>query len=412
MKIKLVTFAPQPNYGTCLQSYALNRVLAQLGHDVEFLYNGHETKVPVFKIIVWKTLKFFLPVSALGFLQKRFGSKDPAPVILELPNDVLNHWLSRVPLLKAFRKKWEGRTLQKKKIYSFAHEDGNYKMKRVFTKRQYDEVAEDADLFVTGSDQIWNPFCCGFNPMMFLEFAGDKKRIAYASSIARPKLPLILRERIKEDLRKFSHIGVREEESVALLRELLGRDDIIRVADPTYLLSREEWIEFGNRAVIEFKVPEKYIFCYFIDGERAQDYKNMVEDVKRKTGIHRVITMNCTTNNANVGGDIHYTDGGPYEFVHLLQQASFVCMDSFHATLLSLILSVDFAHILKGADDNQVYSQNSRMYDLFARYGLLHKLYRKGHNEWMQPVDFERVQAIMQQERVASFSYLKNAIAK
>ncbi len=57
-------------------------------------------------------------------------------------------------------------------------------MRRLYTKSDYDEVVCDADMFITGSDQIWNPFCGGFNPMMFLEFVNDgTKRIAYSSSI-------------------------------------------------------------------------------------------------------------------------------------------------------------------------------------------------------------------------------------
>ena len=42
MRIKLVTFAPHPNYGTCLQGYALNYILKKLGHDVEFIYNRRD----------------------------------------------------------------------------------------------------------------------------------------------------------------------------------------------------------------------------------------------------------------------------------------------------------------------------------------------------------------------------------
>jgi hypothetical protein len=37
MKIKLVTFAPHPNFGTCLQGYALNKKLRDMGHEVEFI---------------------------------------------------------------------------------------------------------------------------------------------------------------------------------------------------------------------------------------------------------------------------------------------------------------------------------------------------------------------------------------
>ena len=68
---------------------------------------------------------------------------------------------------------------------------------------------------------------------------------------------------MKQDLLKFKYIGVREQRSVELLNVLLGRTDIRLVVDPTYLLSMEEWMEFGEKAVLEFPLPKKYIFCYF-----------------------------------------------------------------------------------------------------------------------------------------------------
>lgn len=155
------------------------------------------------------------------------------------------------------------------KVYKFTYEDGNFNMRRIYSLKQYDEVVEDTDLFVTGSDQIWNPYCGGFNPMMFVEFGGDKKRIAYSSSISQPELPASIALRIKEDLEKFSHIAVRELRSVELLKELLHREDIKLVVDPTYLLSAKEWEEFGNRAQIEFEIPKRYIFCYFVGDKRS-----------------------------------------------------------------------------------------------------------------------------------------------
>ena len=57
MKVKLVTFAPHPNFGTCLQSYALNYVLRKMGHDVEFIYNRRETPSPTFRHYVFAALK-------------------------------------------------------------------------------------------------------------------------------------------------------------------------------------------------------------------------------------------------------------------------------------------------------------------------------------------------------------------
>lgn len=414
MKIKLVTFAPHPNYGTCLQSYALNKVLMDMGHDVEFICNGRETP-PQTLYYIKIIIKAFLPSKLVREIKekrqiKRKNSEIEKPLyILSLPDNRFHYILSKFPFYKRIYKFFMCRTLQQKKVYSFTFDEGNYKMKRLYTRKQYDEVVADADLFITGSDQIWNPYCGGFNPMMFLEFAGDKKRVAYSSSIARPCFPKEIEERAKKDLQKFQHIAVREQSSVDMLNKLLGRNDVQLVVDPTYLLTRDEWTEFANRATIEINVPDKYIFCYFI-GERYDAYRTMVEDVKSKTGIQDVITMNCTTNIINVGGGILYQDGGPYEFVYLLIHASYVCLDSFHGTLFSLFFEKDFVHILKSKDESHVSSQNTRIYDMFERYGILHKIYDGNNLDWLKTVDFKRIHQIADEERRNSINYLKKAL--
>ncbi|MCD8290901.1 MAG: hypothetical protein LUC91_05305, partial [Prevotella sp.] len=103
MRIKLITFAPHPNFGTCLQSYALNHVLRKLGHDVEFIYNGRETKPRTIIQRLKKLVRHFLPESIIYKYKKRHSLsatnrliKRP-PVILELPDYRLLYLLSRLP---------------------------------------------------------------------------------------------------------------------------------------------------------------------------------------------------------------------------------------------------------------------------------------------------------------------------
>lgn len=414
MKIKLVTFAPHPNFGTCLQSYALNKVLRDMGHDVEFIYNGRENRPKSLSNYVKAFVKLLLPKSIVKNIQqknikKRESTPDFPPYILELPDNRYSFWLSTLPGYKNVYKWFKCRTLQWKKVWQFTFEDGNYKMKRLYCKKQYKEVVNDADLFITGSDQIWNPYCGGFNPMMFLEFAGDKKRVAYSSSIARPEFPREVRDRAKADLMKFQHIAVREKSSVDMLNSLLGRNDVKLVVDPTYLLSCDEWEDFANRATIEFKVPERYIFCYFV-GERFEDYDAMVCDVMHKTGIKDVITVDCNGCPMNYGGGILYRDGGPYEWVYLLSHASMICMDSFHATVFALKFHKDFVHILKTKSNQSISSQNSRIYDMFSRYDMVFKLYEEETGNWLQSIDYNKVDAVINDEIKESILYLNNAI--
>lgn len=413
MRIKLVTFAPNPNFGTCLQSYALNKVLKDMGHKVEFIYNGREAPKKSFGEYMRQFIKALLPASMINRIREnREGlttkTNSLPPSILVLPDSSFLYHLSKLPFYDIFYKAIKCRTRQRRKVYKFAYEDGNYNMKRLYTKKQYEDVVNDADLFITGSDQIWNPYCGGYNPMMFLEFAQNKKRIAYSSSIARPRFPIEVESRAEAALSKFQHIAVREKSSVDMLNNLLKRNDVKLVVDPTVLLSKEEWIDFGNRANIEFDLPEQYILCYFI-GER-KEYKDMVYDVMNKTGINNVITIDCSEGFVHYGDGLLYKDGGPYEFVYLINHASWVCMDSFHATIFSLKFGVDFVHILKTKADNSVESQNSRMYDLFQRYGLMHKLYDANSTEWLNPIDFNVVNELMNKDIQDSYGFLRYEI--
>lgn len=422
MKVKLVTFAPHPNFGTCLQSYALNYVLRKMGHDVEFIYNRRETPPPAFRHYVFAALKrivkIFLSEKQISRLKERKNSKarngqrgNDAPVILKLPDHRVLGFLNKCPGYKFFAKKWYYGNLQKRKVYKFTFEDGNFNMRRLFTHADYEKVVKDADLFVTGSDQIWNPFCGGYNPMMFLEFVNDgTKCVAYSSSISLPELPPSVASRMKAALRKFSHIAVREQRSVELLGKLLGRDDIKFVVDPTYLLTAEEWEEFGNRAEIEFTVPDKYIFCYFVGDKRADVYERMVQDVKRFTGIQNVITLECYDRTRVYGGGRLYKDAGPYEWVYLLRHASYVCMDSFHATVFALKFQKEFVHAMKNAD-TETGSQNTRMYDILSRYGILYKSYTAdGSTNWQQCIDYARLTPLIDSEIKDSMDYLKYEI--
>lgn len=415
MKIKLITFAPHPNFGTCLQSYALNKVLRDIGHDVEFIYNGRETPPQSFiKIFIKNCAYLLLPKFIIASVKKKkqIGNATlcHTPYILELPNHPFLYELNKLTFCRKLYKALKYRTLQWKKVYKFTFEDGNFNMRRIYTLKQYDEVVADTDLFVTGSDQIWNPYCGGFNPMMFVEFGGDKKRIAYSSSISQPELPVSIALRMKKNLEKFSHIAVREQRSVELLKELLHREDIKLVVDPTYLLSAKEWEEFGNKAQIEFEIPKRYIFCYFVGSKRSAFYEQMVQDTKRFTGINEVITLECYNRSLSYGNGRLYKDAGPYEWIHLLQRASYICMDSFHATVFALKFGKEFVHALKN-EDNETGSQNTRMYDLLGRYGLLHKLYiDHAYTNWQKSVDYDKVSSIMRKEIEASMNYLNNAI--
>ncbi len=424
----MVTFTPHPNFGTSLQSYALNYILKDMGHDVEFIYNNNDNLsrgvIGTIKDIIkqaipmsiveeywrWKRIRRNRHLSSTHVHEKEDTVAHFPPIIKDLPSSKVAFLMSKVPIFPWVMKLLKYRTPQWEKVYNFTFNDGNYKMKRLYTTKQYEDIVVDADLFITGSDQIWNPYCCGFNPFMFLEFVkGRKKCISYSSSISRPSFPPEIENRVKSDLEKFEHIAVREQKSVELLKQLLNRDDIKLVVDPTYLLKPEIWKAFGERAKIEFSIPKRYIFCYFI-GNRYKDYTEMVNRVKEETGIKDVITVDCTHGKINYGDGILYKDGGPYEFIYLLSHAAFICMDSYHATIFAIKFRINFTHILKSEDDKSENSQNERIWDLFSRYNIKYKIYNKETISWKNGIDWDYVESISEKEIAYSLSYLEKAI--
>lgn len=370
MRIGLVTWIGMGNFGTTLQSFALCRKLQMMGHDVYFPMQCIPSN-PI-KELVKKVLYFF------GY--------------------------------EEFRRKHEyalSNPYNGLKLYRFIHR--YYKIKTPYSMRNFKRIVMNTDMFVTGSDQIWNVIH-KFEPFMFLDFAGDKKRIAYASSIGLSYFPIEYQEQVKELINKFSYIGVREQTGVDVLSKLTGRSDIIQVLDPTFLLTSEDWGDLCNDSTYEIDLPKKYILCYFIANNCW--YKEQLHDVVAKTGIKDVIIIPSAENpNVEIDKTVIYRYASPIEFVDLIRRANFVCTDSFHAIALSINLSKDFV-VFKRFLDTEKNSQNSRIYDILSHYKLMDRLYEKVHAKWTSSIVYDEVMKILDVDRKKSNDYLINAIGK
>ena len=80
--------------------------------------------------------------------------------------------------------------------------------------------------------------------------------------------------------------------------------------------------------------------------------------------MREIITLECYNRDLNYGNGRLYKGAGPYEWVYLLQHASYVCMDSFHATVFSILFGKPFVVI--GNKERGL----SRIYSLLEMFGL------------------------------------------
>ena len=369
-RVTLITWIGGGNYGTSLQSFALHRKLQELGYSVTFCAGCPK------KFTVKNRIKRVLGVFGIDF------------------NSIKN------------RIKRNQMVTKQRKLQGFIKDNYNLS-KPINSMKQLDKLVNNTDVFVTGSDQIWNTVF-NFNPFFFLDFAKDKKRIAYASSMGITDFPEEHKPEVKSLLSKFQHIGVREQTAVKAISTLLDRSDVQQVLDPTFLLDKNDWSNISQSASIEIEIPQRYIFCYLIGNNPW--YQEQVADVMESAGINTLIIVPAVENkDFSIEGATVYDAAGPLEFVKLIKEATLVCTDSFHATALSLNMEKPFVEFMRFSDESRG-SQNSRIYDLLGRYNLNHRIYNKSDKRWMESIDYASVTKLINDDRKKSLDFLVESI--
>lgn len=113
-----------------------------------------------------------------------------------------------------------------------------------------------ADVYMTGSDQVWGPMEDGtYDPVYRLTFAPEgAKKVAYAASFGCTELSKPLRGQFCRDLRQYATITVREDSAIALLHQL-GLEGK-QVIDPVFcrmtLFGRACWNPSAQRPAATF----------------------------------------------------------------------------------------------------------------------------------------------------------------
>lgn len=265
------------------------------------------------------------------------------------------------------------------------------------------------DIFIAGSDQIWNP--AWTEDAYFLDFVQDHNgKIAYAASIGTNVLPQSFLDHVIPLLKRFDFISVREESAKKILQPYLNQDVKV-VLDPTLLLTREEW----NKIAVLPYVPQPYIFVYLLGEKR--EHRCLIKKYARTLGLKIVFLphVHFRFNPADCFfADYNLYDVGPREFVGLIKNAEMVITDSFHGCVFSIIYQKKF-WALKRHKDSEKENMNSRLYTLFDSLGLRDRLIEDESAEYdakslSRQIDYSQVEAKLDALRKDSSDFLLNAI--
>lgn len=275
----------------------------------------------------------------------------------------------------------------------------------VYSDRDIAQAADFFEVFVCGSDQVWNPAL--FKRAYFLDFVPEEKyKFSYAASIVNT-LSVEWQHYFQRQLAGFNDISVREEGSRILLTKLLGRQ-VTLAGDPTLLLKQEDWIA----AAAEVSIDTPYLFCYFL-GYSAKMRKNAEQFAGKHcltiVTLPHLLGISGRCYLCDVGfGDKRLYDVSPAQFITLIKNADYILTDSFHATVLSLIFEKQFITFPR----TNLKEMDSRVTGLLDLFGLEKQMCREGESiekifkALDTPIPYQRSDQKLGQIRNNSWAYL------
>lgn len=368
MKVGLITYHSAYNFGSVLQAYATESVLNQL---------GCETVV----------LNYRIP-----FQKKFYGLLGYGEGIIKAP-------LKKLLMLPLLSK----RIIRKNKFEDFISQMNL--SKEINSPNEFNNNFKDFDLFVSGSDQIWNLHSNEFinsgkeymDPYL-LSFT-NKGKISYASSIVNMTDEELLS--IKDKLEKFDYISCREQLAVERLNQIITKK-ACKVIDPTLLLTSENW----GKLTQSNKIEKNYILYYSLKG-----FRNIKKDLIKlsklaeKNGM-QVIALTPLTPVIHRNNVTNFTDAGPIDFITLIKHASLVVTDSYHGMLFSINFRKEFYYLKNVPGANFV-----RTDDVLSLLDLRSRIIKDVNSIDMEDkVDYTFTDQKLPVLREESINYLKNAI--
>lgn len=363
MRIGIITFHWANNYGAVIQSYASRRYLETLGHEVQILnYSPTPT-----------TSRFSLVKQLLG----------------RSPKACIDKWI---------RLAWKRRfnIYRKDKLCLFGTP--------VNDKAGLEHLAQNLDILITGSDQVWNPVLLDewkcFDAYLLNFGPPTVKRVSYAASLGHSSMDTIApwKETMSSLLRQMDAISVREKTGEAIVKELIKGIDVEVVGDPTLLLNADDYRR-------EFSRPWKKLpktFSYILHGQ-DQSAKVVISQVAAYFGAS-VPLCNLTDTTVRNG----YVRPSPDEWLQRIDQAECVVTNSFHATVFCLLFHTPFIVLPVTGSWS---AMNSRVIELLAKTGLLDRLVDPEQAQDINPVlrrqiDWQIVDQEMMQLRETGESFL------
>lgn len=365
--VGIITIHKINNYGSVLQAYALQKVFENMGCKVEIIDYNFPNEYHI---------------------QHQYTIKDN-----NQPNEP--SWIKMLYAFDLIR--------QHRSINAFVSKYQHLSKIQYHSPDELKRTPPKYDIYITGSDQLWNPHHCGGDPAFLLHFAPENAlKASYAASMCINVLPTELTNLYCSLLNKYQFISVREFSSVQVIKNLTGKN-VSNVLDPTLLLDRNQWNEIASKKRI---VKKKYILCYFLNYTfNAFPYVDyLAKYIQQQTG-YEIVRVARPPHQLIISHTIYKIAASPEDFLALVRDAEIVLTTSFHGTAFA----VNYGKPVFTVVQNKTAS-DSRQVDLMYSLGLDKQIL--SINDKMPDIsksnyDSVKEQNVLETLRQKSIDYLK-----
>lgn len=268
------------------------------------------------------------------------------------------------------------------------------------TTKRYNSIQEIktdppvADVYITGSDQMFNTNS-GVKDFNFLRFGDiDTKRISYATSMGQLDVNKKYVNEFISAINQYDFLSVREQSLKEYIQNLCEKECADNI-DPTFLLEKEDWFTFTGKS----KFKEKYILVYVLIYNPL--INSVIEKLKHETG-YKIVIISSNARNL-IKGDKVIRNAGIEEFLNLFRYAEIILTTSFHGTCFSIIFQkLFYCFIREGVE--------TRITNVLNKLNLENQIVTELSQISLDEINYEFVNEIIKFEKQKSINYLRSAL--
>lgn len=366
-KVSIITILDNFNFGTYLQAFALCKIIESIGHIPElvaYCRPGHSVMAQYKRAIT--------------------TTYNPLKLLARTYYAIRNIHLRKkdTTIIRKY--------LTKRKYYSYQELKKNPPI---------------ADIYMTGSDQVWNSiYNNGVDKAFYLGYAPkDATLTSYGASIGMNEIPSTEKDEMVKLLSRYNNISVREDLAKDLLISIgVDKNKISHVLDPTLLLDKKQWSLYIKKSIHKFP----YLLIYSVENkEQNKIISQVAYEISQRYNLKIVGVYYGNRSFRIEGCDINHYRATPEIFLSLIYYAEFVIVSSFHGTAFSINFEKEFLTISPKMFNSRITSllkisqiENRIIHDINELPARL------------DPINYKVVKERLDLYRNSSIQYLQNCL--